>query len=231
MRKSLILLAATFLVGTLGVLPAAANTLQIQFSGLNLTYDGNNIAANEDELATMNFFSDGVLVGTLTNGIGIDLLIPNIGPILTGDGSYTSGLGYGLNLWAGGGGIGLDWDSPVSVNVNELGGDVNVAVLGSASTNTVTGQNLPFGFDFDTPIQFSFSTQITNFTVGGGQGYFQGEQWVTDGGDYYTHFDSFGTGELSGEASPIPEPATLLMIGAGLLGGGLSRRRKKKENA
>ncbi|NNF06028.1 MAG: PEP-CTERM sorting domain-containing protein [Candidatus Eisenbacteria bacterium] len=209
------LLILTMVIAMVAAVPAMATTLQIQFSGLNLTYDGNNIAAVNDDLATMNFFDCGILVGTLNSNIAIDMLIPNVGTIFDGNGVYSSGTGFGLDLMTGvGSGINLDWDSPVTVNVNDGG---QVSVLGSASTSTINSQNLPFGFNFDTPVQVSFSTQITSSSLTN----FAGTR------NYYNRFESFGTGEVSGPRSAIPEPATLLTIGVGLLGGAIARRRKK----
>lgn len=209
------LLILTMVIAMVAAVPAMATTLQIQFSGLNLTYDGNNIAAANDDLTTMNFFDCGILVGSLNSNIGIDMLIPNVGQILDGNGVYASGIGFGLDLMTGiGSGISLDWDSPVTVNVNDGG---QVFVLGSASTSTINNQNLPFGFNFDAPVQVSFSTQITSSNIVNSAA----------GPDYYSRFESFGTGEVSGPRSAIPEPATLLTIGVGLLGGAIARRRKK----
>lgn len=210
------LLILTMVIAMVSAVPAMATALQIQFSGLNLTYDGNNIAAANDALATMDFFDCGVYVGSLNADIGIDMLIPNLGVINTGNGVYNSTPGFGLNLMTGvGSGINLDWDSPVTVNVNDAG---QVSVLGSASTTIINSQNLPFGFSFDAPVQVSFSTQITSSSI---------TNFAGAAGGYYNRFESFGTGEVSGPRSAIPEPATLLTIGVGLLGGAIARRRKK----
>lgn len=235
MKKTLLLTLTCLLALSFGAM-ANASTLSIQFSGMDLHYDGNNLMASEDYLTTMNFFDCGVLVGTLTENIGVNMFVGDLGPILYGNGSYQSSTGYGFDLYIGGeeevstaaggdiggGGIGLDWDSPVQVNVNQNGGSTQVSVLGSASTSQINYQNLPFGFELDSPIQVSFSTQITKFTLVN-----ETVAASTESGDYFATFDAFGTGEVSGDRSPIPEPMTLLTMGLGLAGFGALRRRKK----
>ncbi|NNF08180.1 MAG: PEP-CTERM sorting domain-containing protein [Candidatus Eisenbacteria bacterium] len=232
MKKHLLTSLTGLLLLALTVAPASANLLSIQFSGLNLTYDhfanGGTLAApspfalSPDPLATMNFFNNGSLVGTLTQDIAIGMSIGGLGPITTSGGTYFGhGGGFGLRLYTNnaGDGITLNWDSPVQVNVNPANGGAEVSVLGSASTSAIIGQSLPFGFELDAPVQVSFSTQISDFDI------FPSNSSV--GADTYKRFEAFGTGEVSGNASPIPEPLTLLTFGLGLAGLGAARRKRK----
>ncbi|NNF08181.1 MAG: PEP-CTERM sorting domain-containing protein [Candidatus Eisenbacteria bacterium] len=228
MRKRLLTSLTGLLLVALAVTPASANLLSIQFSGLNLYYDGNNLqtVGGEDPLATMNFFNDGALVGTLTQDIGASMFVANLGTINQGDGTYFgdgSGFGLTLSMNAGANGIILNWDSPIQVNVNQNAGVTDVSVLGSASTSDIIAQALPFGFDIQAPVQVSFSTQITDFGL---IDFNETERASTIGGEY-AWFDAFGTGEVSGQASPIPEPMTLLTLGLGLAGFGAARRKRK----
>lgn len=48
---------------------------------------------------------------------------------------------------------------------------------------------------------------------------------VTHNGQWLTGFDGSGTGSIAGTA--VPEPATLLLVGAGLIGASSRLRRKR----
>lgn len=228
--KKLLTLAAVVAVA-LGVAgPAGASTLTIQFTGLNLYYDGQDlqdaggvagggIDGEIDMLASMSFFLDQNLLGVQTSNIYADVLIAGVGPILAAGESKTflPTVGPGFDLFVAGGGLALDWDAPVTIDYN----GVDLSLLGSGTTNTIVGQALPYGVVMGTPVLVTFSTQVTLLPQANGLNTTIDDRTVGP-------FTSFGSGDVSGPSAAVPEPATLLTIGFGLLGGGLVSRRRKK---
>ena len=221
MRKSMraILVVAFFLF-----LPVAASaaTIQIQFSGLDLVYNGGNLydaggiaggsgsPAYADSLFTMSFIKDGVFLGTLTQNIFADVLINGLSNIPVAGGTvYSTGTGFfDLMTSNAGWGLALNVASGFQVTYNQT----SLNFLGSGTASNIFAQALPFGLAIGDPVQISFSTgNFKNLTSSGG---------------YLTGFTSSGTGEVSGS---VPEPGTLLLLGTGLVGiASFARRRMRK---
>jgi hypothetical protein len=215
---------AILLVAALAFLPVAASatTIQIQFSGLDLVYNGSSIydatssvggtgnPAVSDSLITMAFLKDGVLQGILTSNIYADVAINGVSSIpVTGGTVYSTGGGiFDLLTSTAGWGLALDVANGFQVNYN----GTSVNFLGSGLASNIFAQSLPFGLAIGDPVQISFSTgNLTNLTSSGG---------------FLTGFHSSGTGEVAGT---VPEPGTLLLLGTGLVGiASFARRRMRK---
>lgn len=199
--------------------PAFADVLQIQFSGLNLTYDGTTICdstsclggggvqATSDPLLTMLFLVNGVQVGTtLTTDIWADIIIP-VGPLpVSGTTPGTGGIFDLLTMpTVPGWGLALD-----NIAYSIITAPGTVSVLGSGTVVSIFFQDLPFSLTIGQPVSWSFSTSVLTSTVAGG---------------FLTSFTSAGTGEVIGQTAP--EPASALLFGSGLLSLAWASRRKR----
>ena len=157
---------------------------------------GNGDPGESDELTSMTFELDDVVLGTLTADIHADVLIPGV-TIPAGGGATTSaGNGGFFDLLTGGTyGLKLGVDS---FDIFYTGGEI--AIFGNGFA-TEAFNDLPFGPGIvpGTEVLISFSTQV---------------DVLTDNGDNVQTVASSGTGEVRGPA--VPEPGTLLLS---LLGG------------
>lgn len=231
MKKLLVLVVFGALLLTPALVSnASANMLQIIAAGLDLVYDGTDIydaasinggtgnPAEADPLDTMTFkiLETNTTLGTRVNDIFADVKIGGVYNIPVGGGMVqNTGMGFGFDFltkpstpaW----GLGLNLTSPLEIVYD----GTNLNVLGTGSTNAIMQQDLPYGVEIGTPVQISFSGNIVT---------------KTDNGQVLTSFTSSGSGEVTGPATPVPEPATLLLLGMGLLSGGVAaaRRRARK---
>ena len=200
----------------------SASTLQIQLSGIDLTYDGTAIfdagdsalaggtdTSKADPLETVTFLQDGSQLGVLTappagtDSIYLDLYIPEVVGIPEAGGSVTTdGDPAGtLELLIPGIGLSLELGEAEVIYVPALGGSLRFVFAGAVAD--IVAQSLPFGLEIGDPVSVSLSTQMDNSTF-------------TSNGTYLTGFSSSGTGEITGIA--IPEPhALLLLTGCALL--------------
>ncbi len=200
---------------------ARAGTLEIQFSGLNLEYDGTNIfdagvhntagsgdPADGAALTSMNFYLDNVLVGVLTTDIYADLYIENVlsipvsGGLVSSSGNSDS---FGVDLLTGNSipawGLALNIDS---MQFFYTGSQISITVAGLAST--LFAQSLPFDLEFDLSQPITIVMSSANLTN------------VTSAGGFLTGFHASGTGNVAGTGYLIPEPGSLLLAGCGLVG-------------
>lgn len=226
-HTSLRLTLAALLVCVLSAAPTIAATIKIQFTGVDLVYDGEDIydatdinghnadSTEADPLTSVVFSLDNVVQGTLLSDIFLDLFIPDVTGIPATPGFhevFTSGGFFDLLF---------DSDSPDStqrlmldlntVNVTYLNASTFQFVFG-ASIADISNSNLPFGLQIGEPVEVSFSTNVSSSTTSG---------------NFVTSFVASGTGEVSGPAIPEPSTGILAVLGviAGLAASGWRRRR------
>ena len=220
-------LAAACMAAAFGAAASAgAATLDIQFTGLDLVYDGTDIydaggiaggggdSTLADPLSTVDFFVDGVLTGSLDTDVWADILIEDVASIPVGGGMVTSGgngdaFGFDLitSVAIPGWGLALNLDT---VDVFYTGSEI--AIAGGALASSVPAQLLPFGLVLD-----EFEAVTIAFSSSNLSG-------VTDDGAFLTGFATEGTANISGTL--VPEPSALALLGLGACGFVVVRRRK-----
>lgn len=209
---------------------AQAGSLQIQFTGLNLSYDGTNLfdsafpnttgggdPAQSDVLTSMSFYLDGIQVGSLlSSDIFADVYLAGIVNI-----PDTGGV---VNSIGNGGTFGFDlltennvpgWGLALNVDKMQFfytGSKIAIAVSGLASG--LFAQALPFNLEYDPsePITIVVaSAELTNVTTAGG---------------FLTGFNAGGTGNIAGIGYVVPEPNSAVLLSLGGLAAAMCLRRR-----
>ncbi len=214
--------------------PASAGTLEVQFTGLNLDYDGTSIfdagthntlgigdPAQSDALTSMNFYLDGTLVGTETTDVFADIYIKDVLNIPAAGGSIVNSAGNG-------GAFGVDlltenqtpgWGLALNIDTMQFfytGNQIAISVAGFATD--LFAQNLPFNLEWDPSQPITIAMSSANLTG------------VTSAGGYLTGFHAAGTGNVAGTGSLgiiVPEPTSIALALFGMLALLVFRRRKR----
>jgi len=217
-------------VGAAAIAFAAAGAdagILIQFTGMNLVYDGSALydagstsggladPADADSLISVDFFDNGVLVGSLSSDIALDVFIPGVVGIPAAPGTVfndtTAGDPGFFDLLIGTSPLAsefliVDLNS-VNVTYVDISGQVEF-VFGAALASTFA-QNLPFGLVMEDPLTVSFSAQVDPGSI-------------TSAGGFITGFTASGTGEYQA----VPAPGAAIVLGAGAFGAMARRRRR-----
>ncbi|MCX7426675.1 MAG: PEP-CTERM sorting domain-containing protein [Planctomycetia bacterium] len=189
---------------------ASAETLMIEYTGLNISYIGDTITevGNPDPLTSLVYSVDGVQIGpTLSSDIAVDLSIPGVsGLSASADTTITSATGGTLDLTLPGGKflkLELGAATVSLFHINVLPTLKLHFALGAADAN-VLSQSLPglLGGWLGDDIAVSFSSQVTSGSM-------------TSAAGVVTGFLASGTGEIQGNL--VPEPATVALLISGLL--------------
>jgi hypothetical protein len=220
------LMTSVFAAATAAVLATTAQAdVEIQFTGVDLVYDGASFydagattgglgdPADADALASVDFFNNNILVGSLDSDIWLDVFIPDVTGIPDAPGTVhnftTPGNPGFFDLLIGTSPLAsefliLDLDS-VNITYVDIAGLAQFTF--GASISPSYAQNLPFGLTIVGPVTVSFSAQVDSNSI-------------TSAGGFITGFNASGTGEYTA----IPAPASVLLLGIGALVG-VRRRR------
>jgi hypothetical protein len=210
------LLGCCFVVAFL-LLPvtAPAEILKMQYTGLNISYDGTLITTvgGLDELESVDYFVGAVKVLSLDapgdSPLAINLSIPGVTGLPVGGGTATSATGGTLSLTLPGGDF-LNLELGAVEVVYVAFDSVQLYFTLAAGSAEVLGQSLPVG-GLTGDVAVSFSSQVAAGSL-------------KNDGKVMTGFLASGTGEIEGTMIPEPTGAALLIGGLVVCLAGIRRR-------
>lgn len=222
MRRTFLSLCVAGLLTALASASASAATLRIDITDLDLAFDGytltdsNTVGGELDALRTMDFFLDDVAIGSLTTNIFAHLYIPVSEPIPVSGGTVKSDYGRFALLTSDTfmQGVGFQLED-ITLDFKSFGDPKNPTLkLGGFASASIFAQiGLPFAeFDPSAPIDVLFTVHLSNVKAVEG---------------YIRSFDGVGAGSVQGEGNVVPEPASMVLLGTGLLGAIGVRRRQQ----
>lgn len=185
---------------------ASAGVIELEFTGMDIEYDGSTISAVNDDLTSVIVLEDDVVTAgsPFVADISLDLNIPGVTGIAAGGDQVVSGAGGSLTLNMPGGDF-------LDLELDEV--TVTFAVVGSAqfsfgaSIAGINGQSLPGGLVINDPLTVSFSTTLDSLSTNGVE---------------VLAFTASGTGEIEDR---IPEPTSAALLAMACLAARFNRRR------
>jgi hypothetical protein len=213
MNKVIAVFAALLLLAVSGT--SGASIIDIQFTGLDITYDGSTITADGlggvDDLSTLVVEAAGIEVATYSSSDSIDVSMSidvAFIPVAGGPGTFSGPGSFSLGI--NGGGLDLTITDATVIYEEITAGTLDFKFIFTGASAAIDSQSLPGGLIMGEPVTVSFSTQIVTESIDG---------------DYFDAFTSSGTGEVQGTLVPVP--AAVWLFGSGLIGlAGIARRDK-----